>query len=78
MPTPGSEIVDCGNGVKLPEMSVPFVVKPPREGSSVGIRMVKDVSESMAAMKDAAKFGSDLLVEEFVEGRETDGWGLKW
>jgi D-alanine-D-alanine ligase len=32
VPTPGSEIVDCGNGAKLPEMPVPFVVKPPREG----------------------------------------------
>jgi D-alanine-D-alanine ligase len=51
-------------------MSVPFVVKPPREGSSVGIRVVKELSESMAAMKHAAKFSSDLLVEEFVEGRE--------
>jgi D-alanine-D-alanine ligase len=70
VPTPASEIVDCANGAKLPEMSVPFVVKPPREGSSVGIRVVKEPSESMAAMKHAAKFSSDLLVEEFVEGRE--------
>lgn len=70
VPTPGSEIVDCANGAKLPEMSVPFVVKPPREGSSIGIRVVKEASESMAAMKHAAGFSSDLLVEEFVEGRE--------
>ena len=48
VPTPASEIVDCRNGAKLPEMPVPFVVKPPREGSSVGIRVVKRGSESMA------------------------------
>jgi D-alanine-D-alanine ligase len=70
VPTPASEIVNCADGVKLPEMSVPFVVKPPREGSSVGIRVVKNVSESMAAMEKASRFSFDLLVEEFVEGRE--------
>ena len=70
VPTPASEIVNCADGVKLPEMSVPFVVKPPREGSSVGIRVVKNVSESMAAIEKASRFSSDLLVEEFVEGRE--------
>ncbi len=68
--TPGSEIVDCSDGPKLPEMPLPFVVKPPREGSSVGIRVVKESSEAMAAMEHAVEFSSDLLVEEFVEGRE--------
>jgi len=70
VPTPGSEIVDCSGGAKLPEMPVPFVVKPPREGSSVGIRVVKEVSEAMGAMEHAAAISHDLLVEEFVEGRE--------
>ncbi len=70
VPTPGSEIVDCSGGVGLPEMKVPFVVKPPREGSSVGIRVVKEEGEAREAMEHAAKFSHDLLVEEFVEGRE--------
>ncbi|GMH34899.1 hypothetical protein BSKO_02760 [Bryopsis sp. KO-2023] len=70
VPTPGSELVDCSNGVRLPEMVVPFVVKPPREGSSVGIRVVKKESEVLPAMEHAAEFSTDLLVEEFVEGRE--------
>lgn len=70
VPTPASEVVDCSNGVVFPEMTAPFVVKPPREGSSVGIRVVKEQEEAAEAMAHAAKFGSDLLVEEFVEGRE--------
>lgn len=70
VPTPGSELLDCADGVKLPEMPVPFVVKPPREGSSVGIRVVKEAAEAMAAVEHAAGFSKDLLVEEFVEGRE--------
>jgi D-alanine-D-alanine ligase len=70
VPTPNSEVVDCSSGVRLPGMKVPFVVKPPREGSSVGIRLVKEESQSLAAMEHASKFGADLLIEEFVEGRE--------
>lgn len=70
VPTPRSEIVDCSSGVRLPKMPVPFVVKPPREGSSVGIRVVRDEAEAWAAMEHAAGFSPDLLVEEFVEGRE--------
>lgn len=68
--TPRSEVVDCSGGVRLPQMPVPFVVKPPREGSSVGIRVVRDEAEAQAAMEHAAGFSTDLLVEEFVEGRE--------
>jgi len=70
VPTPGSEMVDCAGRARLPEMAVPFVVKPPREGSSVGIRVVKDAAEAMESMEHAAQYGDDLLVEEFVEGRE--------
>ena len=70
VPTPASEIVDVSNGPKLPAIPVPFVVKPPREGSSVGVTIVKDASEAMAAMETAAKYGNDILVEAFVEGKE--------
>lgn len=70
VPTPRSEVVDCSAGARLPAMPVPFVVKPPREGSSVGIRLVKEDSEALPAMEYAAAFSDDLLVEEFVEGRE--------
>ncbi|MGJ8698190.1 MAG: D-alanine--D-alanine ligase [Verrucomicrobiaceae bacterium] len=70
VPTPLSETVDCTDGVRLPKMAAPFVVKPPREGSSVGIRVVKDQAEAQEAMENGAKFSPDILVEQFVEGRE--------
>lgn len=70
VPTPGSETVDCSRGAKLPEMSPPYVVKPPREGSSVGVHIVLEQSEAMAAMEDAAKYGDEVLVEQYVDGLE--------
>lgn len=70
VPTPKSEILDCSQGVKMPELPVPFVVKPPREGSSVGIHIVKNVAEALAAISDATSYDEQLLIEEFIEGRE--------
>jgi len=70
VPTPASEIIDCSNGVQLPEMALPYVVKPPREGSSVGVHIVQTEGEAVAAMEDAAKYGDEVLVEQFVQGKE--------
>jgi len=70
VPTPRSEIVDVSGGVKLPSIPVPFVVKPPREGSSVGVTIVKEQAQALPAMETAAKYGNDILVEAFVEGKE--------
>ena len=70
VPTPVSEIVDCSDGVKMPEMALPYVVKPPREGSSVGVHIVENEADAVAAMEDAAKYGDEVLVEQFVQGKE--------
>lgn len=70
VPTPASEVVDVRGGVRLPEMALPFVVKAPRQGSSVGVHIVRKPEEVEAAMTDAAKYGDEVLVEQFVEGRE--------
>jgi D-alanine-D-alanine ligase len=70
VPTPRAEIIDVSAGPKLPSFAAPFVVKPPREGSSVGVNIVRDQSKAEAAMADAAQYGNDILVEEFIEGME--------
>lgn len=70
VPTPRSEIVDCSNGHRLPKILPPYVVKPPCEGSSVGVHIVRTQEEAKTAMKDAAKYGAQVLVEEFIEGKE--------
>ena len=70
VPTPASEVVDLSRGLLLPTLGLPYVVKPPREGSSVGVHIVRTEAEAVAAMEDAGRYGDEVLVEQFVEGRE--------
>ncbi len=70
VPTPHSEMIDCSSGPVLPTITPPYVVKPPREGSSVGIEIVKTVAEAMPAITKAAKHSPDLLIEQFIDGPE--------
>lgn len=65
--TPESEVIHAG---ERPTMKVPLVVKPSRQGSTVGIHIVKRPAELDAALVDAAKFDQDLLIEQFIPGRE--------
>src|SRR5881392_2033163 len=65
--TPEWEVVDAG---QRPTIAVPLVVKPARQGSTVGVVIVKNESEVDSAMKEAAKYDRKLLVEKFVSGRE--------
>ncbi|MCX8497224.1 MAG: D-alanine--D-alanine ligase [Akkermansiaceae bacterium] len=70
VPTPRAEIIDVSAGLQLPSFSAPFVVKPPREGSSVGVHIVRNQADAAQAMQDAAKYGNEILVEEFIDGME--------
>jgi D-alanine-D-alanine ligase len=65
--TPESEVIGAG---QRPKMSFPLVVKPARQGSTVGVVIVKSESELDEAMKEAGKYDRKLLVEKFVSGRE--------
>lgn len=70
VPTPRSERLDLSGGPATPSIPPPYVVKPAREGSSVGVHIVRDAARAAEAIADAARYGSDVLVEEFIDGRE--------
>jgi D-alanine-D-alanine ligase len=70
VPTPASEMVDCADGLIMPNMALPYVVKPPREGSSVGVHICRTFDEAKTAMEDAMKFSNDVLIEQLIEGKE--------
>jgi D-alanine-D-alanine ligase len=51
----------------------PVVVKPSREGSSVGVHICKTRDEYRAALADAGKYAGAIMVEKFIKGREVQG-----
>src|SRR5438477_8867002 len=65
--TPEWEVIEVG---QRPTISVPLVVKPARQGSTVGVVIVKNASELDSAMTEAGKYDRKLLIEKFVLGRE--------
>jgi len=54
----------------LPSLPLPYVVKAPREGSTVGIYIVKEEAQIVPAIEGAAKYDNPLLVEEYLVGEE--------
>jgi D-alanine-D-alanine ligase len=51
-------------------MDLPIVVKAPRQGSTVGVYIVRKVEELEPAIRNATKYDHELLVEKFIAGRE--------
>lgn len=49
---------------------LPVVVKPSREGSSVGVCIVKQAGELQSAVEDAFRYDREILIEQYVKGRE--------
>ena len=52
------------------ELGLPLIVKPPREGSSIGISKVEGYSQMQEAVTLAAQYDPDVLCEEFITGIE--------
>lgn len=69
VPTPPEEIISLSAGQR-PSFDLPLVLKPPREGSSVGVHIIKDQAALDAALADLPRFSDDVLVEKFITGRE--------
>ena len=57
-------------GEAVDEMPMPVIVKPSREGSSIGMQKVEEKGALREAIRDACAFDEDVLVERWVEGEE--------
>ncbi len=69
-PTPKSQTLLTREGHTAITFDLPYVVKPPREGSSVGVHVCKTEEEAIAAFADVSNYSEDVLVEQFVAGKE--------
>ena len=52
------------------ELGLPLIVKPPREGSSIGVSKVQGYSDMAEAVALASRYDPDVLCEEFIDGLE--------
>lgn len=74
IPTPPFEVFgrveiekDSPRPVSLP---LPVVVKPAREGSTIGVSIVRKQEELIPAFNEAGKYDEEILVEKFMGGSE--------
>ena len=76
LPTPpymrlSADQLDRDTVVKVPDtLGLPLIVKPPREGSSIGVTKVAGYSQMQDAVKLASQYDPDVLCEAFIEGDE--------
>ena len=54
----------------LGKLGLPLIVKPAREGSSIGLTKVTAASQMAAAVEQAAQLDADILCEQFIDGDE--------
>jgi D-alanine-D-alanine ligase len=74
LPTPAYYSLTADDAADLPgvhgDFGFPCVVKPIREGSSVGVAIVHSLEELAPAVEKALCFDDEVLVERFVQGKE--------
>jgi D-alanine-D-alanine ligase len=72
LPTPKYASLDGATDLSkvVADLGLPLIVKPPHEGSTIGITKVSAAGELKAAYDVAAGFDDVVLAEEFVTGRE--------
>ena len=76
LPTPEHVLLRRGafNGrdveAALEKLGLPLIVKPAREGSSIGLTKVTEASQMAGAVELAAQLDADILCEQFIEGDE--------
>ena len=76
-PGSGNRVAGSGNENKSAvveqverELGLPVVVKPSKQGSTVGLSVVKDIALLDAAVEEAFKHDDEVMVEQFIPGRE--------
>jgi D-alanine-D-alanine ligase len=51
-------------------LGLPVVVKPSKQGSTVGLTVVKERSQYEGAVNEAWRFDDEVMIEKFIPGRE--------
>jgi D-alanine-D-alanine ligase len=72
--TPQAVLFDLPTGAQELESQLPraekFVVKPLRQGSTIGVNIADDPNAALAAARQCLKQFGDCMIEEYIPGRE--------
>ena len=52
------------------KLGLPVVVKPSKQGSTVGLNVVKKIEDLWPSIEEAFKYDDEVMVEQFIPGRE--------
>jgi len=70
LPVAAGSVVEMAALQAADPLPLPYVVKPPNEGSSVGVEILRSGGNTRAELARGWRFGRTALVEEYVPGRE--------
>ncbi|MES2742805.1 MAG: D-alanine--D-alanine ligase [Pseudomonadota bacterium] len=72
LPTPRYAVLDDGADLAAvaADLGLPLMVKPPHEGSTIGITKVTRLADFRAAYDTAAALDDSVMAEQFITGRE--------
>lgn len=75
VPTPAFRIVTTGQrwadlSRAIGDIGLPMVIKPARQGSSIGVSLVEHLDDVPVALCEAFLYGEEAVLEEKIEGRE--------
>ncbi|MFM1817494.1 MAG: D-alanine--D-alanine ligase [Pseudomonadota bacterium] len=76
LPTPAhvlvhrAELADVDAQALIAQLGLPMIVKPAREGSSIGVTRVDREDQLLPALEDAARCDADILCEQCIVGDE--------
>jgi D-alanine-D-alanine ligase len=71
IPTARFAVLDAPQPDLPPGWTPPVVLKPVRQGSSIGLQFVERAEEWAAALAEAFRYDTRVLMEERIHGRET-------
>ncbi len=72
LPTPAFAVLTADSDLDsvARELGLPLIIKPPHEGSTLGVTKVEELGELRRAYELAAQYDQEVLAEQFIKGRE--------
>jgi D-alanine-D-alanine ligase len=70
VPTPDWLMAPATRPEVMERIGFPVVVKPSKQGSTVGLSVVRDPAQLESAIQEASLYDDEVMIEKFIEGRE--------